>query len=38
MIWLTAEGVMPRRRAAALIEPAATVSAKTAKDFRSGIC
>jgi hypothetical protein len=29
MVWLTAEGVIPSRFAAALIEPRETVSAKT---------
>jgi hypothetical protein len=37
MVWLTAEGLMPSRRAAALIEPASTVSAKTASGFKSSI-
>jgi hypothetical protein len=37
MIWLTTDGVTWRRRAAALIDPEATVSAITASYFRSVI-
>jgi hypothetical protein len=37
MVWLTADGLMPSRPAAALIEPAATVSANTTYGFSSSI-
>jgi len=37
IVWLTADGLIPKRRAAPLIEPASTTSANTASGFRSSI-